>query len=142
MLKRDYKSIPKNYSVCLHADCKMASSCLHQLVCSKLMEKESYLNLINPNMCGKNGKCKFFRDSKPVTFVRGFTKIQQNLSVRQYQVFMDTLRGVFGRNAYFERRSGRRAMPPEEQEAVLAVLKRLGVTEGVKFDSYEENIDW
>ena len=128
--------------MCLHADCEMASSCLHQLVYAKLMERELHMNLLNPSMCEKNSECTFFRDSKPVTYVRGFTKIQQNLSVRQYQEFMEILKGVFGRNAYFERRGGTRAMPPKEQEIVLAVLKRLGVTEGVEFDSYEENINW
>ena len=142
MLKRNKNSIPKNYSVCMHADCEVASSCLHQLVYSKLLERESHLNLINPNMCGKNSECKFFRDSKPVTYARGFTKIQQSLSVRQYRVFMDALKEVFGRNAYFERRSGMRAMPPKEQEIVLAILKRQGVTDCVEFDSYEENINW
>ena len=142
MLKRDYKSIPKNYSVCLHEKCKVASSCLHQLMYQKQIETKSCLNLVNPNMCSKNRKCEFYRDSKPVTYARGFTNFQKRMFPGQYQEFMEILQGVFGRNAYFERRSGRRAMPPEEQEAVLAVLKRLGVTEGVKFDSYEENIDW
>lgn len=46
------------------------------------------------------------------------------------------------RNGYFERRRGDSALSPKEQETVLSILKAAGVTEEMKFDSYEENINW
>ncbi len=60
----------------------------------------------------------------------------------QYQTFMTTLIGKFGRNAYFERRRSETALSPKEQEIVLAALRKAGITEEMKFDAYEENVNW
>ena len=48
----------------------------------------------------------------------------------------------FGRNPYFERRRGAYPLPPKEQEVILKALRQAGVTEELRFDSYEENINW
>ena len=48
----------------------------------------------------------------------------------------------FGRNAYYERRRGDTALTPKEQRIVLDALKAVGVTEEMKFESYEENTNW
>lgn len=45
----------------------------------------------------------------------------------------------FGRNAYYERRRGDTALTPKDQRIVLDALKKVGVTEEMKFESYEEN---
>ena len=142
MPKRTYTSLPENYPVCLHANCKVASSCLHQLAYPKLLESDTFLHLINPNKCCKSKKCEFYRNSAPVTYARGFTNFQKKMYPQQYREFMDILKGVFGRNAYFERRSGVSALSPKEQEVVLDALKKVGVTAEMKFDSYEENTNW
>jgi hypothetical protein len=55
---------------------------------------------------------------------------------------MYRLIGKFGRNPYFVRRRGERLLPPSEQEIVLTVLKDIGIEKELKFDSYEECIDW
>lgn len=55
---------------------------------------------------------------------------------------MHKLIGKFSRNGYFERRRGESALSPKEQETVLAALKEVGVTEEMKFDSYESHINW
>ena len=48
----------------------------------------------------------------------------------------------FSRNPYFERRRGETALAPKEQHIVLQALRKAGVTEDLKFDTYEENINW
>ena len=60
----------------------------------------------------------------------------------QYQKFMIICIDKFSRTPYFEWRRGDSALPPNEQEFILNALKRDGVTEELKFDSYEENINW
>lgn len=142
MPKRTYTSLPTDYPVCKHADCQMAATCLHQQAYPTLLGSETYLRLINPRQCSKDGKCKFYRDSKPVTYARGFTNFQKKMFPGQYQTFMTTLIGKFGRNAYFERRRGETALSPKEQEIVLAALRKAGITEEIKFDAYEENVNW
>ena len=60
----------------------------------------------------------------------------------QYQQFMSILMSHFGRNPYFERRRGESPLSPKEQRIVLNALRRVGVTEELRFDHYEESVNW
>ena len=60
----------------------------------------------------------------------------------QYDRFSTILIGKFGRNAYYERRRGDTALTPKEQRIVLDALKKVGVTEKMTFERYEENTNW
>ena len=142
MPKKTYTTIPSGYPVCEHSDCPQAATCLHQIAYQELMKKEEYLRLINPNQCATDGMCKHYRDSTPVTYARGFTNFQKRMFPDQYQKFMSICIGHWSRNPYFERRRGDSALPPSEQEFILKALKQVGITEEMKFDNYEENINW
>lgn len=120
----------------------MSATCLHQTAYSTLIEHEEYLQLINPTRCSQNESCAYYRDSKPVTYARGFTNFQKRMFPGQYSRFMSICINHWSRNPYFERRRGDRSLPPDEQAFILNALKKAGVTEDMKFDSYEENINW
>ncbi|MCR5470351.1 MAG: DUF6078 family protein [Prevotella sp.] len=142
MPQKTYTTTPSDYAVCIHADCPMAASCLHQKVYPKMMEEYTILRLVNPGKCSKDSQCEYYRDSKPVTYARGFLNFQKKMFPEQYQRFMISLIGKFGRNGYFERRRGARVLPPKEQEIVKDALLKVGVTEELKFDAYEELLNW
>lgn len=142
MEKNKHTSLPENYEVCLHYDCSLASTCLHQIAYKKLISTQRTLRILNPTMCNKDKNCDFYRDSSPVIYARGFKSFQNKMYPDQYRTFMSLLINVFGRNPYFERRRGVTPLSPREQEIVLSALKKAGVTEDIKFESYEENINW
>ncbi len=142
MPRKKYSTLPADYAVCLHGDCPVAASCLHQLAFAELLESESFLRLINPERCTKTAKCKFYRTSEPVRYAYGFTGFQKKMFPQQYEIFMRTLIGVFGRSDYYERRSGRLSLSPKEQETVLAALRKAGITEDLPFDRYEVQINY
>ena len=142
MPKKEYTSLPKDYPVCEHSSCPMAATCLHQTAYSTLMEHSEYLRLINPSRCSKNESCIYYRDSKPVTYARGFTNFQKRMYPQQYDQFMITLILHFGRNQYFKRRRGDILIPPEEQEVIRLMLEKVGADSKMDFDKYEEHINW
>ena len=142
MPKKEYTSLPKDYPVCEHSSCPMAATCLHQTAYSTLMEHSEYLRLINPSRCSKNESCIYYRDSKPVTYARGFTNFQKRMYPQQYDQFMTTLILHFGRNQYFKRRRGDILLPPEEQEVIRLMLEKVGADSKMDFDKYEEHINW
>lgn len=142
MPKKEYTSLPKDYPVCEHSSCPMAATCLHQTAYSTLMEHSEYLRLINPSRCSKNESCIYYRDSKPVTYARGFTNFQKRMYPQQYDQFMTTLILHFGRNQYFKRRRGDILIPPEEQEVIRLMLEKVGADSKMDFDKYEEHINW
>ena len=128
------------YAVCQCSDCPRASVCLRQIAYSLLIddEKTVFLRLIKPQCCSQDDRCAYFRDSTPVVFARGFVNFQERMFPKQYDRFMTKLIALFGRNAYFERRRGQRPLPPEEQAAILSVLREVGVDAEYRFDAYEE----
>lgn len=142
MPRRNYTTMPADYAVCLHEDCPMAATCLHQIAFTALQKSKVYLQLINPTKCAKDSGCKFYRDSKPVKYAYGFTGFQKRMFPSQYKVFMGKLIGAFGRSNYFEYRRGTLSLSPKEQEVVLAVLHEAGITEDFPFDRYEEQINY
>ena len=142
MAKKFYTSPPAGYAVCQHADCPMADTCLHQIVYPAALEKDDVMSVVNPSKCSKDGKCRYYRSNKPVTYARGFAHFKDRMYPEQYARFSMILIGKFGRNAYYERRRGDVTLSPTEQRIVLEALKRAGVTEEMRFDSYVDNINW
>ena len=134
---------PIDYAVCQQQDCPRAEKCLHQIAYRPLIEQPAtVLRLLNPTLCTRDGACPYFRDSAPVTYARGFTGMQSRMFPAQYQQFMSILMSHFGRNPYFERRRGEFPLSPKEQRIVLNALRRVGVTEELRFDHYEESVNW
>ncbi len=142
MPKRTYKNIPPNYPVCEHNGCPQAETCLHQIAYRQLLKDSEFLNLINPSRCTQSGDCVYYRNNEPVTYARGFTNFQKKMFPDQYTLFRMRLIKQFGRNSYFERRRGDSPLSPREQQLIQQVLKNCGVTEELKFDSYEQNLNW
>ena len=141
--KKTYNSTPSGYPVCIHDTCTMAEACLCHLAYMQINTTDrNYFRLVNPRQCSKDANCKFYHNSEPVAYARGFKNLQNNMLTSQYRDFMFKLIGRFGRTGYFERRRGIIALSPKEQQMILQVLREVGVTEDLKFDAYEENICW
>ena len=138
MHKKTYSSLPAEFAACQYSDCPLSADCLHFVAYPQLMETQTYIRLINPKLCTKDEDCQFYRSAKPVLYARGFTNVQKCLLPEQYQRFMTTLIGRFGRNGYFDRRRGLTALSPAEQETVLAALAEVGFHDKIAFDNYEE----
>ncbi len=142
MPKNLYKSIPSGYAVCLHSECPKAAECLHNIAYRELLKDQERLSLINPEFCKPESECQFFRDCTLVRYARGFTSFQHRMYPDQYDKFKSILQHRFGRTPYYERRRGNIALPPAEQDLILGVLKKVGVTELMEFDSYEDAVNW
>lgn len=142
MNKEFYKDIPSRYKVCLHADCACAAECLRQLAYRSLMEKEEVLWLLNPLRCTRDKSCPYYRSGALTVYAFGFKGMKEKMYPAQYQRFMSILIAQFGRNPYFERRSGKKPLSPKDQKFVLQALKQAGVEEKLEFDRYEERINW
>ncbi len=137
-----YKTTPNTYGACLHDDCPMAASCLRKMVCQKFYETMEFIRIVNPTMCSKNENCKFYRSSTPVRFALGFKNFQYRMFPQQYETFKTRLMMRYGRNGFYLRRRGEVPLSPSEQEFVLKVLRKAGVTSDFSFDAYKEEILW
>ena len=137
-----YNDIPAKYPLCLHANCPMADTCLHQLAFRRHEELGKHLTLINPALCTMQEGCPHYASARPVRFAKGFTNFQTRMFPQQYSKFMDMLVLHFGRNQYFMRRSGKVILSPEEQAVILNALKACGIDSHFDFDEYIESTYW
>ena len=140
MDKKTLEAIPSYYSVCTLADCKMASTCLHQQAYAVLARENDYLRLLSPRLCSKDEKCKHYRNNKPETYARGFTNMQKCMLTGQYKRFINMMMRHYARSTYFKMRSGKTPLSPKDQAYILNILRQIGVTQDLKFDSYEDII--
>lgn len=135
-------SIPANFALCLHSNCPMAETCLHQIAFSRHAELGPHLRLLNPALCSPSSQCSHYLINKPTTFARGFKNFQKQMFPEQYTRFTSSLILHYGRNPFYKRRRGEIALAPQEQELILTVLRRSGIKKTFKFDSYFEDILW
>ncbi len=142
MPKRKYTSIPPNYPACIHKDCPLAETCLHQIVYGELLKVYDYLQIVNPIQCTKKEGCTFYRSHNPIIYAKGFIQMQKRMYPDQYNRFMSLCIKHWGRTSYYERRRGDSLLSPSDQTFVISVLKKVGITEELKFDSYEESLNW
>lgn len=142
MPKKIQQKTPDDYPVCLHGDCPKADQCLHRLAYTSLVKEMKYLRLVNPTMCRTEGNCPFYSSDTPVAYARGFKNFQRKMYPDQYRKFMAICMSRFSGNAYYVRRRGDFLLPPDEQAFILNALKRAGVDREMKFDSYEEHLNW
>lgn len=142
MSKTLSKEVPENYALCLREDCPCASTCLRRLACKPMMERFTYLRVLNPDRCVPGSSCPYYRDSTPVVYARGFKGMQSRMLPAQYQKFRELLSGQSNLNKFYLWRRGEFALSPEEQNQVLWALRQAGVTDELPFDHYEESICW
>ena len=142
MAKKFHTTPPPGFSVCLHAECPMATSCLHRTAYDALSEEAEFMQIITPRSCSGDKACTYYRSNVPVTFAKGFTNFQKRMFPEQYKKFMQMLIGRLGRNAYFQQRRGDVCLSPKEQAFILETLKTVGVDEEMKFDEYFDQVSW
>lgn len=141
-ISKTLSDIPANYSVCMHDDCPMAKTCLHQLVYGQWERLGKVVGLINPSRCTKNEECPHYACCQPERFAKGFTGFRKQMYPVQYDKFMSALTCQFGRNKYFKYRKGTVLLPPEEQSMIRHVLEQCGANPDMEFDEYIEAIHW
>lgn len=136
------EDVPAKYPLCLHDSCPLAGTCLRQLAFRRHAALGTYLRLVNPSRCTRQEGCPHYASSTPVRFALGFTGFQKGMYPEQYDLFMTTLIGRFGRNPYFKRRRGDILIPPAEQAVILEALRKAGVEAPMEFDRYVVATDW
>ena len=134
--------IPYAFALCGDTECACAGTCLRHIAYLQQVETAKVMTMVNLRFCAKDYTCAFYRDATPVVYARGFTQMQKRMLPEQYDKFLWKLIAHFGRNPYFERRNGKRLLPPGEQELIAEVARQVGMTEEFKFDTYEYRYNW
>lgn len=135
--------VPHNYPVCLNCQCSQALTCLRRIVEQEIPDSVEFLVVINPkHQATLNGDCPYYRSNIKVRYAKGFINILENLPHKQMQDVISLLVSRFSQRTYYRIRKGERLLSPYEQQEILNILKRCGITSTQEFDAYVENYQW
>ena len=133
--------VPKTFSLCIHAQCPMADTCLHRMVWSAVPDSEEHLTVLNPSCAVPGMGCRYYRSAEKEVFARGFRGMQAQMLPAQYAQFSGKLMHYFSRNCYYERRRGERLCSPADIAYIREVLASIGLPH-LEFDAYEEHYNF
>lgn len=149
MTINSFTEVPKNYHLCVNANCPWHATCLRQIAMRLLPDSEIRANIINPNLTARPqadahgaSACPYYRESRTVTYARGFENMEDKMTVVQYRRYRAMFLASFGRNPFYERRNGKIALSPHEQSLIRRMLNDIGFSIDNPFDETEERIDW
>ena len=144
-------NMPKDYIYCPAADgaCPHAPQCLRaiayrQLTATETPAKPGPIRIVHP-ACVANATdgCEYYRDSTPVRFARGMTKLFDEIPHRLEADIRRRIMACFScRSYYFQSRKGERLITPKEQQDIANVFRRAGLKAEPEFDDYVEETYW
>ena len=137
----DYSQVPKNFALCLHSDCPLASQCLRRMVWNALPAEEECISIVNPASVIPGSACRCYRPAELAIYARGFRGMQAQMLPVQYAKFSERLMKHFSRTSYYEHRRGTMLCTPNDIAYIRGVLDELGLPD-LEFDAYEERYNW
>lgn len=139
----NYSEVPYNYIHCTGQGCPNAQNCLRHLAYCEAPVTHASLKLINPRwLATQQMPCERFRSSEKTKYAIGFTNLEKQVKVGVANLFKLLLMKQFGRKGYYERRKGSRPISPDEQQIIIEIAQKMGVTMESYFDAYEEDLNW
>lgn len=144
-------NMPKDYIYCPAADgaCPRAQHCLRaiayrQLTATEASDKPGTIRIVHPACVARAADgCEYYRDSTPVRFARGMTKLFDEIPHRLEADIRRRIMACFScRSYYFQSRKGERLITPKEQQDIANVFRRAGMKAEPEFDDYVEETYW
>ena len=135
------KEIYKNHALCVRNDCTLASRCLRAMGYQEVSDDDKTFPVVNPNIVTAADDCTYVAVLEKERFARGFRKAFEKLPVAAANDIYHSLMSHFGKNPYYDRRNGKKLIPPEEQKMILALFASAGC-EGEVFDAFEYQDVW
>ena len=144
-------NMPKDYIYCPAADgaCPRAPQCLRAIALRlvrgiEAAEMPGPFGIVLPACVAHAQKgCDYYRDSTPVRFAQGMTKLFDEIPHRLEADIRRRIMACFScRSYYFQSRKGERLITPKEQQDIANVFRRAGLKAEPEFDDYVEETYW
>ena len=138
------KKAASGYIVCFAEQCPKKEQCLHWKVGQQMPDTNSFCSCISPRYPDvATERCRFFRQSKKVSFAKGMTRIfTDDMPQRVEKYVRQKLVARYNRTYFFEYRNGKFLIPPAMQEEIRGLFREAGWNGEVAFDGFVEDYDW
>lgn len=131
-----------NVALCSGVDCKVADLCHRAMGYKTITCEDKTLRIVNPMTVTGDDQCPMYSQRHVVRYGKGFLQMQQNLPRGVFDAMKKTLIEHFGKNPYYEMRSGTRLISPKNQQFFAALFQMQGFAEPYPFDEYVDVEEW
>ena len=142
----EWNDVNRNFGLCAHAGCPRRADCLRYEAGLLLPADLLQWPFVNPALWRQAGAegCAAFTPAAPQRMARGFKQAMRSVPLQNIVAVREAAMAHFkiSRPAYYHMYSGRRALTPQEQQEMAALLARFGAPEPVEFDAYEDAVYW
>ena len=135
----NFENKPKNFIVCFNERCSLENKCLRRLVAIHDSENRDLLLSVNTSKFNESN-CKYFLENKKTRIAYGMKDSFEEVKAKDIANIRRELKNHFGLTYYYERRNGKRAITPEDQEFITRLFNSYGYE--IKFDEIREEILW
>lgn len=135
---------PDSFGLCFRTDCATVHQCLRGLAAQDINDKRLILSIVNPILTDPKGKtaCRFFRPVEKIRMAFGFKKAMDKVPSGNIRHVRASLLLQMCRRNYYYYLNGEKAIDPQLQQEIAAILIQNGLTEPVEFDRYEWHYAW
>lgn len=133
-----FRDVPAGWTVCGGTACPRAEECLRHLAFLSIPKEQTTASCVLP-WALEDGKCAYFVTKVPVVMARGFEGLIRQLKSRDLRHDLRiALSDYLGSKGSYDRyKKGERWLAPEQQEWIIAFLRRYGVEVERPFDEYK-----
>ena len=134
--------VPPMFARCFLADCPQADSCLRHLAGLYLPENTCMGCAVYPN-ARHDDSCTAFKPTRVVRGAYGFNALFDSVKWRDGAPLRRAIKYMLGGNGpYYRYHHGERLLTPEQQEAILNLVRKRGYTGSLSFDVYRCVVDF
>lgn len=135
---------PASYAHCFRTDCASAETCLRALAARDLNDRENTVRIVNPRLADPAGKgaCSFFHEAKIVQVAYGFMNMLKQIPSGRIGAVRAAIARMSSDRTYYLLRRGDKPISPTKQKEIARILAAYGAPKPVRFDRYEEQINW
>lgn len=134
----DFSQVPFNWPLCYLSQCPRHEECLRYEAHQHAPKQVTTHPCVMPTALEHN-PCPHFHPIRKVRAAAGFSRLFAELKEKHLYDFRHSLTVYLGgETAYYRYKKGTRFLMPKQQEWIRQTLHRLGYTEEVQFDSYQD----
>lgn len=136
------EQIPPSYNRCFQSDCPKAESCARFLAGKHLKKGQVTGPAVYPS-ARQGDTCVCYKPTRIIRAAYGFNALFAEVKKKDDTPLRNRIKDYLGGNtAYYRFHNGKRLLTPEQQEWIIALFRRHGYQEELRFDAYCELYDF
>lgn len=138
----DFSLVPAAWQLCFCDGCPQHEQCLRYQAGQFVPDSITWGPAVYPSAY-RNGQCPHFKPIRTIRAAYGFATLFSEVKEKDAKPLHDKLKAYLGgHGTYYRYNSGEKLLVPEQQEWILALFRRYGYADNLRFDHNVDVLDF